>query len=212
MNIVRTVFERNNLVYNNTLVGTLSFVLVHIVSLPNSSFFSCQRSTSSFIIESLGPVFIEQSCFHNNSIGVSNIAVFGSSFDSMMVHINNSKGNKCRYAAVFETLEQFDTFTPVCTNTWATTCSATMDVTRTVETALLAESVGTPLKAFGPNPVTKMPLGLCEGDCDNNSECKTGLVCFNRTARQAVPGCIGGETDNTPTDYCILDPAIYSYP
>ena len=34
-------------------------------------------------------------------------------------------------------------------------------------------------------------LGACEGDCDNNSECAEGLVCFQRTGFEPVPNCEG---------------------
>ena len=30
-----------------------------------------------------------------------------------------------------------------------------------------------------------------------------GLVCFQRNAKQAVPGCLGGEHDWSLTDYCV---------
>ena len=63
------------------------------------------------------------------------------------------------------------------------------------------------IKQYGHTPPPdKMPLQFCEGDCDKDSECAPGLICFQRTHFQAVPGCIGGETDKTPADYCILDP------
>jgi hypothetical protein len=53
------------------------------------------------------------------------------------------------------------------------------------------------------SPSSAFPLGMCEGDCDNDSECAGDLVCFTRRAYQAVPGCSGGVTDSTPTDYCV---------
>ena len=52
-------------------------------------------------------------------------------------------------------------------------------------------------------PETAFPLGLCQGDCDSDDECQEGLVCMQRSADEAVPGCNGaGETG---TDYCITD-------
>lgn len=54
------------------------------------------------------------------------------------------------------------------------------------------------------NPRRAFPLGLCEGDCDDDSDCQAGLVCFQRDGRTAVPGCRGRGTRNN--DYCI-DPA-----
>jgi len=46
-------------------------------------------------------------------------------------------------------------------------------------------------------------LGKCEGDCDNDSDCITGLKCFQRTgALCQVPGCTGS-CNSDQTDYCI---------
>jgi hypothetical protein len=53
------------------------------------------------------------------------------------------------------------------------------------------------------SPSNAFPLGMCEGDCDNDSECAGDLVCFQRRANQAVPGCSGGTSDSSPTDYCV---------
>eukprot|EP00980_Cylindrotheca_fusiformis_P021309 scaffold8211_cov117-Cylindrotheca_fusiformis.AAC.5 len=50
---------------------------------------------------------------------------------------------------------------------------------------------------------TDFPLGLCEGDCDKNSDCQDGLICFQRDELEDVPGCIGGSRDNSRTDFCI---------
>eukprot|EP00581_Thalassiosira_minuscula_P031283 CAMPEP_0183763434 /NCGR_PEP_ID=MMETSP0739-20130205/9697_1 /TAXON_ID=385413 /ORGANISM="Thalassiosira miniscula, Strain CCMP1093" /LENGTH=513 /DNA_ID=CAMNT_0026001853 /DNA_START=121 /DNA_END=1662 /DNA_ORIENTATION=+ len=52
-------------------------------------------------------------------------------------------------------------------------------------------------------PVNKFPLQLCEGDCDRDSECAGGLVCFKRKGRTPVPGCEG--TGVRGKDYCIND-------
>eukprot|EP00980_Cylindrotheca_fusiformis_P025931 scaffold14920_cov63-Cylindrotheca_fusiformis.AAC.4 len=46
-------------------------------------------------------------------------------------------------------------------------------------------------------------LGRCEGDCDHDSDCAGNLVCFQRSANDAVPGCVGGKDDSSRTDYCI---------
>jgi hypothetical protein len=47
----------------------------------------------------------------------------------------------------------------------------------------------------------KMLLG--QGDCDSNSDCRGGMVCFQRNEHDPVPGCVGGENDGSRTDYCI---------
>ena len=45
------------------------------------------------------------------------------------------------------------------------------------------------------------PLGLCEGDCDHDSDCKSGLTCFQRDGNEAVPGCSGN--GKSGWDYCV---------
>jgi hypothetical protein len=55
---------------------------------------------------------------------------------------------------------------------------------------------------FGRPPANAFPLGLCKGDCKDDSECQEGLYCFQRGPNTPVPGCIGGEKDRSRTDYC----------
>ncbi|CAJ1954158.1 unnamed protein product [Cylindrotheca closterium] len=48
---------------------------------------------------------------------------------------------------------------------------------------------------------TNFPLGKCEGDCDYNHDCQDGLICWQRSHGESIPGCSG--SDNSSTDYCI---------
>lgn len=50
------------------------------------------------------------------------------------------------------------------------------------------------------SPSEKFPLGLCQGDCDNDIECFGDLTCFMRTGLQTVPGC--AEAGQYGKDYC----------
>ena len=43
--------------------------------------------------------------------------------------------------------------------------------------------------------------GECEGNCDRDSDCKTGLTCFQRTGKRKVPGCGGGGGDHDVGNY-----------
>lgn len=52
-------------------------------------------------------------------------------------------------------------------------------------------------------PANVFPLGRCQGDCDNDDECGEGLVCFQRIARDFVPGCLDGDEESSNTDFCI---------
>ena len=60
-----------------------------------------------------------------------------------------------------------------------------------------------PLK-FRGNPPNKLPLDVCEGDCDTDDDCKGCLKCFKRSQGEfaPVPGCSGGSTDGSANDYC----------
>ena len=44
----------------------------------------------------------------------------------------------------------------------------------------------------------------CQGDCDSDSDCESGLKCFQRDGIEAVPGCIGegGTYDSAGRDIC----------
>ena len=64
---------------------------------------------------------------------------------------------------------------------------------------------GLPLIDKGNNPDTsKNKLGKCEGDCDSDKDCKSGLKCFQRSSsRNVPPGCKPGGSGDDPThDYC----------
>ena len=55
-----------------------------------------------------------------------------------------------------------------------------------------------------PNNPIQTKLGECEGDCDRDSDCQTGMLCYQRSkSSQQVPGCkIGGKMDIPTHDYC----------
>lgn len=59
------------------------------------------------------------------------------------------------------------------------------------------------VKQIGNNP--SKPLGLCEGDCDNDDDCQGDLVCFQRGRRQPIPGCSGNPSNKA--DFCIKKPS-----
>jgi len=64
------------------------------------------------------------------------------------------------------------------------------------------------LEYVGSNPVTSDPstrLGLCQGDCDNDSECTDGLRCFQRSGTEDVVGCTGADF-NSGYDFCAYRP------
>lgn len=56
------------------------------------------------------------------------------------------------------------------------------------------------------SPASAFPLGPCEGDCDDDSDCVGALICFQRPMGgvEAIPGCAG--TPVGGRDYCYQDP------
>lgn len=62
------------------------------------------------------------------------------------------------------------------------------------------------IEIVGDNGGAHFPLGLCQGDCDRDEDCKGHLICFQRGANEPVPGCRGGVADNSRGDYCIAPP------
>jgi len=94
-----TVFENNNMVWNNT-----------------------RPDTHSYIVESLGPVDMRKSCFKDNLVGSSDVVVFGNTFENELNFVKNSSGSLCPFSSVFETIDQFDTFTPTCIEATSTGC------------------------------------------------------------------------------------------
>lgn len=96
-------------------------------------------------------------------------------------------------------------------------CPATMAPTEDgeggeVETAIMAMEQGTSmpteempsLEVVGQNgnPASSFPLAMCQGDCDDDSECGEGLVCLQRDRFDPVPGCAYNGLDFT-TDFCV---------
>jgi hypothetical protein len=52
------------------------------------------------------------------------------------------------------------------------------------------------------------PCGLCQADCDNDSQCAGNLICFQRDGLTPVPGCSGEGKPNA--DYCINPQQVLS--
>jgi hypothetical protein len=54
--------------------------------------------------------------------------------------------------------------------------------------------------ATNGKPASAFPLQLCQGDCNTDSDCASGLVCRQRNGNETVPGCTG---PNRPgVDFC----------
>jgi len=72
------------------------------------------------------------------------------------------------------------------------------------ESSSMLEWGSFPLKYVGCEAGAQS-CGMCEGDCNDDSDCQPGLVCFSRSQGEmsAVPGCLsGGGEDIAGMDYC----------
>ena len=60
---------------------------------------------------------------------------------------------------------------------------------------------------IGSNPLAfgSGRLFECQGDCDNDDDCQTGLKCFQRDGYDAVPGCGEAGQGKKGWDYCVAD-------
>lgn len=76
----------------------------------------------------------------------------------------------------------------------------------------IAADTGTTEETEQEDPITEseLPLKVCEGDCDDDSQCAEGLVCFKRISKiDPVPGCAGleafNEVNDRMTDFCVKE-------
>jgi len=51
------------------------------------------------------------------------------------------------------------------------------------------------------NNPPKGSLKLCQGDCDHDTDCASGLACFQRNPGEAIPGCVGDPSNRA--SFCI---------
>lgn len=72
-------------------------------------------------------------------------------------------------------------------------CYDPADVLRGEETLVV--------KGNDQKPSRSYPLGLCEGDCDGDTDCAGNLVCYQTDGRKPIPSCSGRPASDT--DYCI---------
>lgn len=45
-------------------------------------------------------------------------------------------------------------------------------------------------------------MGPCEGKCKRDNDCIEGLICYHRRENEGVPGCEGGEMEDSKNGYC----------
>jgi len=61
----------------------------------------------------------------------------------------------------------------------------------------------------GGNCSENNPCNICEGDCDSDTECASGLECFKRGDFASVPGCSG--SGDWGRDYCYHPSTDYRH-
>lgn len=131
--VQKSLFQYNDMIFNNTRVRiqtNMGFEWKFEFGISSLSRISSpfvlvfpQPDTHSFIIESLGPTVVENTCFQDNLVGASDIVVFGSSFESTMNYASNTSGSLCGFSSVFQNIQQFDAFTPDCVAAESDACA-----------------------------------------------------------------------------------------
>ena len=60
------------------------------------------------------------------------------------------------------------------------------------------------IQVSGSNSGSATNLQRCSGECDNDAQCATGLLCFQRgeTGLDAIPGCDVSTAPSGTWDYC----------
>jgi len=55
----------------------------------------------------------------------------------------------------------------------------------------------------GTGTQRKLTLGLCQSDCDSNSDCSSGLICWQRRTGDPLPPCCSGSQPSDSRDFCV---------
>jgi len=110
----------------------------------------------------------------------------------------------------------FDTSrTDYCTYKNITTSSSSAPLANYSSSSItLSNSTELPLLfAYIENPpnISSLPLQLCQGDCDSDTDCANELICYMKPLNESlVPGCAG--ISITRTDFCIDPNALIVVP
>jgi len=63
----------------------------------------------------------------------------------------------------------------------------------------------------GSGCTSKSKCGVCQGDCDRNSDCKSGLICHQRNGKSWIHTCKkGGKGDVNSYDYCVNPKTLHN--
>ena len=103
--------------------------------------------------------------------------------------------------------DTLDTLAPTKSSTMAPTTAPTPS-TASPTAPIIVNTTSTELAIMGNNgdPSNVFPLAVCQGDCDSDSDCEAGLVCFQRSGTETVPGCTWASDSFDGLDFCI-DPS-----
>lgn len=121
---------------------------------------------------------MEESCFKDNNVGVSNVVVFGNQLIDTRNYVQNSNGTLCGFASVFENLEQFDRFSPICVGATERGCQASTTPQPTTIPSAIPTGYPTfaPTKAssHAPTPVSSQQPSMIPADTPSLTKYPTG--------------------------------------
>ena len=121
-----------------------------------------------------------------------------------------SKSDKSKSKSTKSKTSKSSTRPPV-TTTNSPTPNNTTSTSYPTMTPTLSDDEYPPLTWLGVEGCTiDSPCPACSGDCDESSDCLSGLECYKRTNSDEVPGCTSGGAGDIPgADYCY-DPSLVS--
>jgi hypothetical protein len=122
---------------------------------------SHDRTLSSSLIESQGPVNLFRNCFVNNRVGVALVVVFGggrhaavTAQDNYYYDDNNDRRQLCPLAATFATSLAYETLVPICTVADAEECRIDSSSSSDTPSTISGRPTTSPATITPPSPTT----------------------------------------------------------
>jgi hypothetical protein len=122
---------------------------------------SHDRTLSSSLIESQGPVNLFRNCFVNNRVGVALVVVFGGGRDAAVTaqdnyyyDDNNDRRQLCPLAATFATTLAYETLVPICTVADAEECRIDSSSSSDTPSTISGRPTTSPATITPPSPTT----------------------------------------------------------
>jgi X8 domain len=121
--VLDTIFEQNDMKWNLTSSSGLD-------------------DQESHLIESLGPVFMDNTCFIDNRVSASDLAMYGSPLIAQNIFTLGSEGLLCSFASLYETVQQYETRQPNCVGATKSQCELDTPVSSHHQSVIAVDNTG----------------------------------------------------------------------